>query len=120
MKFLCILTVICAVGSLSAMDYNHNACLSFLLNKDYSVKGVHAQDLNYRVPSEFLGKNIFDTINFNEDGEKALTMGFLKAVKQNRTVSIAYPGPDNHQGLATITPIMKKTKNNFFVKIEEL
>ena len=47
-------------------------------------------------------------------------MGFIKAVQQNRTVSIAYPGSNNHQGLATITPIMKGAKNNFFVKIQEL
>jgi len=129
MKFLYALITMCAAGSLVAMDYNHNGCLGLILNKDYVVKGFHAQDMNPPIDQSYvLGKNIFDAIKISEDGKKLFSMGLLKAIQQNRKVSIAYTYSlsKDRQALATITPIMKKTsdrfeqKNNFFVQIQEL
>jgi hypothetical protein len=121
MKFFLALIAISFIGSLSAMDYSNHSCVTLLLNNDYSIKGSHEQAMTYYVKSsEFLGKSIFDTINCSEDGKNALKMGFLKAVKQNRTVNVAYSTTRNHQGLVTITPIAKKTKKNFFVQIQQL
>lgn len=119
MKFLAVFFAISAAGSVSAMC-NNRSILNFFLNKDYSIKAFYAQNVPLKLESsKYVGKNIFDAISFSEGGKKALTMGLLTTVQENKIVNIAYAGLENGQGLATIMP-MQGTDNNFYVRIQEL
>ena len=117
---LALLMITTTTGSLMSME-KETSRLNFVLNNTYCIKGYSAEDMVYpRRPDQFVGKNIYNVMAFNEDGCKTLCEGFNKAASQNVTVK-RYCKTNNAEFLTTITPIIRAHKKiNYFLKVQEV
>ncbi|HSC24703.1 MAG TPA: hypothetical protein VLB80_00600 [Candidatus Babeliales bacterium] len=126
-RFLVVLSVMSINGFLLSMQPDESF-LSFILNKDLHITSYTANNMDYAIPpTNFLEKNILDTVPLRTDDRNALQNAFKMLSLEKPVATVPYElihniTKDKVRFLANIICLTNNGKDisNFFVKVAEI